>query len=72
MNRLRPRLAFTVDKKLNGDDSQLAVELRFGSMDDFGPEEVARQVPPLGRLIAARQEMADLLRLARDRRGAGR
>jgi type VI secretion system protein ImpB len=58
---MKPRLAYRVDNKLTDDDSQMAVELRFSSLDDFHPEQVAQQVPPLRKLVEARQRLSDLL-----------
>ena len=37
MARIDPGLNFKVDNTLNGDGSELAVELKFNSMDDFEP-----------------------------------
>jgi type VI secretion system protein ImpB len=68
LEAMRPRLAFRVDNKLSPDDSKLAVELRFQSLDDFGPEEVALQVSPLRELIELRKELTGLLRLIHERR----
>ena len=48
---MQPRLAFRVDNKLTDDDTKLAVELRFNSMDDFDPEALVNQVEPLRKLI---------------------
>jgi type VI secretion system protein ImpB len=58
---MKPRLAFSVDNKLSGDDSQLKVELRFKSMDDFHPEELVQQVAPLKKLVDARLRLSELL-----------
>jgi len=58
---MKPRLAFKVDNKLTGDDTKMAVELRFKSIDDFHPEQVVQQVAPLRKLLEARQRLADLL-----------
>lgn len=58
---MKPRAAFKVENKLTGDDSKLAVELRFKSMDDFHPEQVAQQVTPLRKLVEARGRLSDLL-----------
>ncbi len=59
---MKPRLAFRVDNKLTDDeDSQLAVELKFRSMEDFHPERVAEQVPALRKLVEARRRLSDLL-----------
>ena len=58
---MKPRVAFRADNKLTGDNSQLAVELRFKSMDDFSPENVAEQIAPLKKLLEARKRLSDLL-----------
>ena len=58
---MRPRLAFRVDNKLTNDDTKVAVELRFKSLDDFRPENVAQQIAPLKKLVDARQKLSDLL-----------
>lgn len=57
----KPRLAYKVDNKLTDDDSKIAVELRFQSLDDFHPEQVAQQVTPVRKLVEARQRLSDLL-----------
>ncbi len=58
---MKPRLAYRVDNKLTGDDSQIAVELRFESLDDFHPEQVANQVEPVRKLVEARGRLSELL-----------
>ena len=58
---MKPRLAFRVDNKLTNDDSKLAVELRFQSLEDFEPEQVVRQVEPLRRLLETRVQLTALL-----------
>ena len=58
---MKPRLAFKVDNKITNDDSKIAVELRFKSMDDFHPEQVVQQVAPLKKLVDARQKLSELL-----------
>src|SRR6516162_8891443 len=46
-----PRVAMKVDNKLTGDNTKLAVELNFKTMDDFEPQNVAGQVAPLRELV---------------------
>lgn len=58
---MKPRLAFRVDNKLSGDDSKLAVELRFKSMDDFHPENIAEQITPVRKLVETRHKLSELL-----------
>jgi len=47
--------------RLTNDDTKLAVELRFNSLEDFEPEQVARQVEPLRKLLETRQQLQALL-----------
>lgn len=57
-----PRVAMKVDNKLTGDnDSKLAVELNFKSMDDFEPARVAEQIPALKELLDMRGQLNQLL-----------
>jgi type VI secretion system protein ImpB len=58
---MKPRVAYRVDNKLTDDGSQIAVDLRFKSMDDFHPERVAEQIQPLRKLVEARKRLSDLL-----------
>lgn len=58
---MAPRVAYRVDNKLTDDDSALAVELNFQSMEDFHPEKVARQVAPIRKLVEAREKLTGLL-----------
>jgi type VI secretion system protein ImpB len=61
LRRMKPRLALRVDNTLKGDGSELAVELNFQKLDDFRPENVARQVDPLNKLLEIRGQLKDLL-----------
>jgi type VI secretion system protein ImpB len=61
MKGMKPRLAFQVDNKLTNDDSKIGVELRFNNIEDFEPEQVARQVEPLRKLMEIRRELTGLL-----------
>jgi type VI secretion system protein ImpB len=58
---MKPRLAYQVDNTLQNDGSQVGVELRFGNITDFEPEQVARQVEPLRKLLEARERLSNLL-----------
>jgi type VI secretion system protein ImpB len=59
---MKPHLSFSVENKLSEDPNaaNLKVDLHFKSMDDFEPENVARQVKPLRELLDLRQKLADL------------
>ncbi len=60
---MRPRVAFSVENKLSEDSNagKLPVDLSFKSMDDFEPENVARQVKPLRELLDLRTRLSDLV-----------
>ncbi|MGI8811705.1 MAG: type VI secretion system contractile sheath small subunit [Pyrinomonadaceae bacterium] len=57
---MSPRLAYTVDNKLQDDSSKMGIELKFNSIEDFEPDNIVRQVEPLRKLVEARQKLADL------------
>jgi type VI secretion system protein ImpB len=58
---MKPHLSFSVDNKLTEDpDAKLKVDLHFKSMDDFSPENVAKQVKPLKELLDLRTKLSDL------------
>lgn len=54
------KLEYTVADKLKGGDNEMKVDLNFDSMKSFNPEEVARQIPQLDRLLATRNLLQDL------------
>lgn len=59
---MKPHLAFSVENKLSEDSDagQLKVDLKFASLDDFNPENVAKQVKPLKELLDLRTRLSDL------------
>jgi type VI secretion system protein ImpB len=59
---MKPHLAFSVENKLSEDSNagQLKVDLNFKSMDDFEPENVAKQVKPLRELLELRTKLSNL------------
>jgi type VI secretion system protein ImpB len=61
MAGMKPRLAFSVENKLQEDGSKIGVELNFNNIEDFDPDNVVQQVEPLRRLVEARQKLSDLL-----------
>ena len=42
------------------DDDDLAIDLTFDSMKSFNPDQIAKQVPELSRLLATRNLLQDL------------
>jgi len=59
---MKPHVAFSVENKLSEDPDagQLKVDLRFKSLDDFAPANVARQIRPLKELLDLRTKLSDL------------
>ncbi|MGE5488969.1 MAG: type VI secretion system contractile sheath small subunit [bacterium] len=62
LEAMKPHLSFSVENKLSEDPEagQLKVDLRFKSLQDFEPEQVARQVKPLRELLDLRTKLSDL------------
>lgn len=61
MRRMTPGLKFKVNNTLKGDDSQMAVDLKFNSMEDFEPGKIVEQVAPLKKLMETRNKLRDLM-----------
>ena len=59
---MKPHVAFSVENKLSEDPEagQLKVDLHFKSLEDFEPEQVARQVKPLKEMLDLRTKLSDL------------
>ncbi|MBS1859913.1 MAG: type VI secretion system contractile sheath small subunit [Acidobacteria bacterium] len=62
LGAMKPHLSFSVENKISDDPEagQLKVDLRFRSMEDFEPTQVARQVKPLKELLDLRTRLSDL------------
>ena len=59
---MKPHLSYAVENKLSDDPNapNLKVDLKFKSMEDFEPEQVARQIKPLKELLDLRTRLSDL------------
>lgn len=63
MAAIQPGVSMRVENKLaDNAGEQMSVSLRFNKMADFSPAAVARQVPPMAKLLEAREQLANLLR----------
>jgi len=69
MKSMKPRVAFQVPNSLTG-EGNLAIDLTFESMDDFSPAAVAAKVDGLKQLLAARQQLANLVTYMDGKTGA--
>ncbi len=61
MARIQPGLNIKVDNTLAADGSEMAVNLKFRSIEDFEPAKVAEQVPALKALLDTRAKLRDLM-----------
>jgi type VI secretion system protein ImpB len=61
MARIGPGLNLKVDNTLAGDGSQMAVDLKFNSIEDFEPGRIVEQVPALRQLMETRNKLRDLM-----------
>jgi type VI secretion protein, VC_A0107 family len=59
LHAMKPRVTFAVPNTLTG-EGNLSVDITFESMDDFSPAAVARKVESVGKLLEARQQLANL------------
>ena len=57
---MKPRLAYTIENKLQDDGSKMGIELNFNNIEDFEPDQIVQQVEPLRKLVEARQKLTDL------------
>jgi len=64
MSAIEPGLTMKVPNKLGGGEGgdKLSVNLKFNKIEDFSPAAIARQVPATAKLLAAREQLANLLR----------
>lgn len=62
LDAMKPRVSIAVANKLSDETEapDLKLDLRFSSMEDFEPQNIARQVKPLRDLLELRTRLADL------------
>jgi type VI secretion system protein ImpC len=61
MTSINPRLAIQVKDVLGDGSEDLNAELFFRHMDDFGPINIANQVPKLNKIFSTRVKLNDLV-----------
>ena len=64
MAAIEPALTMKVANKLGDGEGgdKLGVNLKFTKIEDFSPAAIARQVPATAKLLAAREQLSNLLR----------
>ena len=60
MQRMNVGLDLKVDNTLQDDGSQFNVNLEFNSLQDFDPDQVAKQVEPVRELLETRDKLREL------------
>jgi len=60
MNSMNLDVEYTVPDRLKGGEEEMKVNLKFDNMNAFHPEQVAKQVPELNRMLAMRNLLQDL------------
>jgi type VI secretion system protein ImpB len=72
MAAIEPAITLRVPNKLGAEEGseKLAVKLKFATMADFAPASIARQVPAMAKLLAAREQLANLLKYMDGKAGA--
>jgi len=60
MQKIAPSIQIKVENLLQNDNSEMALELHFNSMDDFSPAKIVDQVEPLRKLLEVRNKLTDL------------
>jgi len=61
MNNVSPQVNMKVENTLEGDGSEMSVELGFKNMEDFEPQNIVEKVDPLKKLMETRNKLRDLL-----------
>ena len=70
MKAMKPRVAFQVPNALTEDGGNLSVDITFEKMEEFSPAAVARKVDSLGKLLEAREQLANLVTYMDGKAGA--
>ncbi len=61
MERMAPGLNLKVANKLSDEATEMSVNLKFNSMEDFEPAQIVEQVEPLKHLRETRDKLRELL-----------
>lgn len=60
LGQIAPELNLRVENTLSNDNTEMAVQLAFKSLDDFDPGRLVQQIEPLRKLMEVRNKLRDL------------
>jgi type VI secretion system protein ImpB len=61
MSNVNPQVNMKVENTLEGDNSEMSVNLDFKNMEAFEPQNIVEKVDPLKKLMETRNKLRDLL-----------
>ena len=61
MSNISPQINMKVNNTIQGDDTEMSLNLNFKNMEDFEPHKIIEQVEPLKKLLETRNKLRDLL-----------
>ena len=61
MSNIAPKVNMKVENTIEGNDTEMSVELDFKNMEDFEPHKLVEKVEPLKKLMETRNKLRDLL-----------
>jgi type VI secretion system protein ImpB len=61
MSIIHPRLVIRIANKLDNSSPEISIELLFKDMEDFEPQNLAKNVPTLARLFQKRTNLKNLI-----------
>jgi len=61
MTKISPSVGMKVENTLEGDGSEMSVNLEFKKLEDFEPQNIVHKVDPLKKLMETRNKLRDLL-----------
>jgi len=61
MSNVAPKVSMKVENTIEGNDTEMSVDLDFKNMEDFEPHKLVEKVEPLKKLLETRNKLRDLL-----------
>lgn len=61
MSKISPSVDIKVENTIEGDGSEMSIDLSFNKMEDFEPQNIVKNIEPLNKLMETRNKLRDLL-----------